>query len=101
MESAVVMTSGYVITLDDLPPSIRESDAARSIVIPVGSTMSDAEKEVILQTLSAQNGNKSRTAEVLGIGRKTLHRKLDEYGLEAGIGVQDGEETDADGDSRS
>lgn len=101
VESAVVMTSGNVITLDDLPPSIRESDAARSIVIPVGSTMSDAEKEVILQTLSAQNGNKSRTAEVLGIGRKTLHRKLDEYGLEVGIGVQDGEATDSDGDSRA
>ena len=82
MESAVVMTSGPYITLDDLPPSIRSGDEVPSIHIPVGVTMADAEREVILQTLSSQNGNKSRTAEVLGIGRKTLHRKLDEYGLD-------------------
>lgn len=82
IESAVVMTSGKVITLDDLPPSIRSGEETLSIHIPVGVTMAEAEKQVILQTLSAQNGNKSKTAEVLDIGRKTLHRKLDEYGLE-------------------
>lgn len=82
VESAVVMTSGTVITLDDLPPSIRSGSDASSIRIPLGATMAEAEKEIILQTLSAQNGNKSRAAEVLGIGRKTLHRKLDEYGLD-------------------
>ncbi len=80
IESAVVMTTGTVITLDELPPSIRDMDDLPAITIPVGSTMADAEREIILQTLAAQNGNKSRTAEVLGIGRKTLHRKLDEYG---------------------
>lgn len=81
IESAVVMTSGTVITLDDLPPGIRSGDENASIRIPVGVTMSDAEKEIIIQTLAAQNGNKSKAAEVLGIGRKTLHRKLDEYGI--------------------
>jgi DNA-binding NtrC family response regulator len=44
--------------------------------------MEDAEKEIIRANLAAQNGNKSRTAEILGIGRKTLHRKLAEYQLE-------------------
>ncbi len=83
IESAVVMTSGPLITLDDLPPSIRSGDEKPSIRIPVGVTMAEAEREIIMQTLSAQNGNKSKTAETLGIGRKTLHRKLDEYGLEA------------------
>ncbi|HPA10689.1 MAG TPA: sigma-54 dependent transcriptional regulator [Treponemataceae bacterium] len=82
IESAVVMTTGTVITLDELPPSIREMDEIPAITIPVGATMADAEREIILQTLAAQNGNKSKTAEVLGIGRKTLHRKLDEYGDE-------------------
>ncbi len=80
IESAVVMATGTTITLDELPPSVRDMDDVPAIAIPVGSTMADAEREVILQTLAAQNGNKSRTAEVLGIGRKTLHRKLDEYG---------------------
>ena len=82
IESAVVMTTGTVITLDELPPSIREMDEVPAITIPVGATMADAEREIIMQTLAAQNGNKSKTAEILGIGRKTLHRKLDEYGDE-------------------
>lgn len=82
IESSVVMATGTTITLDELPPSIRDMDEVPAIAIPVGSTMADAEREVILQTLAAQNGNKSRTAEVLGIGRKTLHRKLDDYGVD-------------------
>ena len=32
-----------------------------------------------METLAAYNGNKSKTADILGIGRKTLHRKLDEF----------------------
>jgi DNA-binding NtrC family response regulator len=95
VESAVVMSSGPLITLDDLPPSIRSGDEVPSIRIPVGVTMDSAEREVILQTLSAQNGNKSKTAEVLGIGRKTLHRKLHEYGIDA---KREGDDADQDGD---
>jgi len=88
IESAVVMTSGTIITLDDLPPSIKSGADAQSLHIPVGVTMAEAEKQVILQTLSANNGNKSKTAEILGIGRKTLHRKLDEYGIESGSAIE-------------
>lgn len=83
VESSVVMAKAAIVTLDDLPPSIRSSDDAGWIRIPVGSTLAEAEKLVIRETLSSNKGNKSRTAEVLDIGRKTLHRKLAEYG-EAG-----------------
>lgn len=78
IESAVVMCSGGEITLDDLPPTIRGATAAESITIPAGATLDEAEKIVIEQTLAANKGNKSKTAEVLGIGRKTLQRKLGE-----------------------
>jgi len=80
VESAVVMAKSSIVTMDDLPPSIRSSSDAGWIRIPVGSTLSEAERLVIRETLSTNKGNKSRTAEVLDIGRKTLHRKLSEYG---------------------
>ena len=78
IESAVVMCSGGEIELDDLPPTVRGASAAENIVIPAGSTLEEAEKIVIEQTLAANKGNKSKTADALGIGRKTLQRKLGE-----------------------
>ena len=46
---------------------------------PVGTTVDDAERELILQTLTATSQNKTRAAELLGISLKTLHNKLKEY----------------------
>ncbi len=82
LESAVVMSKGSVITTDDLPPSIVTDSESNHVRIQLGATMGEAEKEIIRANLAAQNGNKSRTAEILGIGRKTLHRKIAEYQLE-------------------
>ena len=82
LESAVVMCSGSVIKLEDLPPTIAGSGEADSIAVPAGITMAEAEKIIILQNLAINKGNKSKTADILGIGRKTLHRKLDEYAAE-------------------
>ncbi len=82
LESAVVMAKGRLITVDDLPPTIRNSSEAGWIRLPMGIPLEEAEKIIIRDTLSAQRGNKSRTAEVLQIGRKTLHRKLAEWGDE-------------------
>jgi len=89
LESAVVMAKGRLITVDDLPPTIRNSSEAGWIRVPMGIPLEEAEKIIIRDTLSAQRGNKSRTAEVLQIGRKTLHRKLAEWG----------DETEDEGDS--
>jgi len=82
IESAVVMCKGNIITTDDLPPSVTSEPENNYIRIPMGSTLAEAEQEIIRSTLNQQNGNKSRTAEVLGIGRKTLHRKIGEYHLD-------------------
>ena len=107
IESAVVMTRGSVIAAADLPPHIREESAAAFVRpapgssarlvpgqpdhprgdayvrLPIGSTVEDAERELIRYTLAAHRGNKTKAAAVLGIGRKTLHRKLAEYGIES------------------
>jgi DNA-binding NtrC family response regulator len=84
IESAVVMAANKLIGLDDLPPGLRKSADESVVRIPIGSSISDAERILIRDTLAAQGGNKSRTAEILGIGRKTLYQKIQEYGLEAG-----------------
>lgn len=84
MESAVVMCSGDEISMQDLPPSVSASAGAdggeNSVSVPLGVTLEEADRLVIEANLAANRGNKSRTAEVLGIGRKTLQRKLVEWG---------------------
>lgn len=79
VESAVVMCTSDEITIQDLPSSIRASSEEKVISIPLGIPMDEAEKIIIQENLAANNGNKSKTADVLGIGRKTLHRKLEEW----------------------
>lgn len=80
MESAVVMAKGKTIEYDDLPSHIRgESEKEKSISLDLPITMEDAEKAIILETISFAGGNKTKAAEILGIGRKTLHRKLSEW----------------------
>ena len=84
IESAVVMCGGNEITPEDLPPTVSASKDVPSITIAVGTTLDDAEKAIICENLAANKGNKSKTADILGIGRKTLHRKLQEYGIQDG-----------------
>jgi len=81
IESAVVMSKSNIITVDDLPPHIHSDSDEEYLKITAGASLADIEKEAIRATLAQANGNKTRAAEVLGIGRKTLHRKLQEYGL--------------------
>ena len=82
VESAVVMCTGDEIKMEDLPRSLRSQSEEKVISIPIGITMDEAEKIIIQENLAANKGNKSRTADILGIGRKTLHRKLEELNIE-------------------
>jgi DNA-binding NtrC family response regulator len=82
IESSIVMCKGKIITVDDLPPYLRISGDKDSIKLNTGLTLAEAERQIISFTLNQQGGNKSKTANILGIGRKTLHRKLQEYKIE-------------------
>ncbi|MBN1798188.1 MAG: sigma-54-dependent Fis family transcriptional regulator [Spirochaetales bacterium] len=82
IESAVVMCKGAIITEDDLPPYLRATTEKDTIKLNTGITLQEAEKQIITLTLNQNGGNKSKTADILGIGRKTLHRKLNEYKIE-------------------
>ncbi|GHV94148.1 acetoacetate metabolism regulatory protein AtoC [Spirochaetia bacterium] len=78
LESAVVMCRGAIITEDDLPPALRNTGDEGWIRIPPGTNLEESEKIIIRGTLSFYKGNKSKAADALGIGRKTLQRKLGE-----------------------
>ncbi|HYO81005.1 MAG TPA: sigma-54 dependent transcriptional regulator [Bryobacteraceae bacterium] len=60
-----------------VPVEVNDMDAVR---LPVGTTVSEAEKSLIMLTLQHTKNNKTRAADILGISLKTLFNKLKEYG---------------------
>jgi two-component system response regulator HydG len=84
IERSVIIAQGNMITVDDLPDAVRgaesEANARKTVEVEVGTTIDEVEKRLILETLTFTGGDKSRTAQMLGIGRKTLYRKLQQYG---------------------
>jgi len=80
--SAYIM-AGAEITADCLPVEIRRTAAPheleRNVPVSIGMTVAEAERRLILATLSHFSGSKSRTAEALGISPKTLYNRLQEY----------------------
>ncbi len=89
LERAIIVCEGAIIETKHLPPgfgqttvraSVEDSDSVR---LGVGTTVEEAEKQLILKTLEATNNNKTRAAEILAISLKTLHNKLKEYGSAA------------------
>jgi DNA-binding NtrC family response regulator len=92
LERAVIIAGEGTITTHHLPQDfgvslgnrpalqVMEPDAVR---LPVGTTVSQAEKSLIQLTLQHTKNNKTRAAEILGISLKTLFNKLKEYGTAA------------------
>ena len=76
VESASVLCSDNIIREENLPPEIVKASGKTDISIPLGIPLEEAEKIIIEQNLAANKGNKSKTAEILGIERKTLTNKL-------------------------
>ena len=57
----------------------REVDESKTVRVEVGTTVDEAERQLILKTLTATHNNKTKAAEILGISSKTLQNKLKEY----------------------
>jgi DNA-binding NtrC family response regulator len=86
IERAVVATEADVITAEHLalgPTAAAPMASADSVVLPLGSTLDSAERQLLLRTLASTGNNKTRAAEILGITPKTLHNKLQRYAAEA------------------
>ena len=102
LESLVVFATGSVVDIGDLPPEYRTPGAApapvpvpalagaalagadeRTVAFAAGDggvvSMEEVERRAILQALRETNGNRTQAAERLGIGLRTLQRKLKEY----------------------
>lgn len=83
VENMVLFCSGDELTLADLPPEYREG---RPVEVRQGleewapRPMAEIEREAILRTLELTKGHRARAAQLLGIGLRTLQRKLKEYG---------------------
>lgn len=100
LERAVILTREGTIQMSALPVNLQAkapmaaaaaasaetaspaTQGGESVHVPVGTTVEQAEKGLILRTLEHTGNNKTRAAEILGISLKTLHNKLKEYGKE-------------------
>jgi transcriptional regulator with PAS, ATPase and Fis domain len=78
IERALVLGTGTVIGLEDLPDSLREKPPSNTGRVG-GRRLADVEREHIVHTLRAVAGNKAAAARVLGLDRKTLYRKLTQH----------------------
>ncbi len=99
IESALVVTDGDKITLDDLPDHVLQSVGRKPPRIPfdpivrsdhfnpahpriqVGMSMEEVEREIIRATLAYTGNNKTLAAKILNIGKKTIFRKIKKYGI--------------------
>jgi DNA-binding NtrC family response regulator len=81
IQSMVVLSKKNELNLVDLSPTIRNFQKKESTPLSPGVPLKEAEKNLIFTTLQSTNYNKTKTAQLLGISRRTLHRKINEYAL--------------------
>ena len=87
VESMVVVDYDGLLDVDDLPEELADrvepagEAAADSLAALIGKPLDEVQKLFIAQTLRATGGNREEAARLLGIGERTLYRKLKEYKL--------------------
>jgi two-component system response regulator AtoC len=82
IERSVIIAAGRQILEKDLPENIRAQGTTGEVShveLDLPLKLEDIERAVIAQTLSMTGGDKAKAARLLGIGRKTLYRRLDQY----------------------
>src|SRR4029453_15283710 len=92
IERAVIGCAGEAITVAELPvePGLDPAEPATAATGGrVAVRLKDVERDVILKTLASVANNKTRAAELLGISLKTLHNKLNRYGVQPAVGAED------------
>lgn len=78
VERAVILRKAGLIQPGDLPETVAPATAAAHD----GQSLEEVERQLILRLLAECRGNRTRVARILGISRRTVHRKLQRYGVE-------------------
>jgi len=81
IEQAVVLCRGEKVEFDDLPLSRVSNDAESIRLLIPGVTLAELERFAILRTLDAVGGSPSRAAAILGVSRRTIQYRMQEWGL--------------------
>ena len=84
VERMVVLSRDEILNIDSIPPYIRTESApsaSRRVITTNTLNLEENEKALIIKALEKTGGNKSKAAELLGISRRTMHRKCDHYGI--------------------
>ena len=87
VERAVILCRGDSVEASDLPEAVRPplgaaaqhapSGGPAALLVPLGTTMEEVERQVIRETLRQTRGDKNLAAQILGIAARTIYRKLD------------------------
>ena len=92
LERLVGLASTEVVSIDSLPEHVAKQQGKMIATVSLAEVSAEAEKVHIMKTLKSAKGNKTRTAELLGISRKTLWEKIKLFDIE--------KKTDGSGSSR-
>jgi two-component system response regulator HydG len=85
IERAVAMARFDQLTVDDLPPRVRDFTPSRDVLVAADDpeslvALEEVERRYILRVLDAVGGRRGQAARILGLDRKTLYRKLERWG---------------------
>jgi two-component system response regulator HydG len=81
VRTMVVMSDRQELDVQDIPPEIHRIRQLAAGPRPQGVSLNELEKQAIAETLAKTKGNREKTAKILGIGERTLYRKIKEYKL--------------------
>jgi two-component system response regulator HydG len=84
IRTMVVMSEGDKLDISDVPPDIlqvRQLASGRPTQERAAMSLSELEKQAIIETLAKTGSNREKAAKILGIGERTLYRKIKEYKL--------------------
>jgi two-component system response regulator HydG len=82
LETMILLAPRETLQVEDIPPEIHPSgQEEQADGFTPGMSLADAERIVIARTLEMTGGNRQQAAKMLGIGERTLYRKIKDYGL--------------------